>query len=80
MVWISDSRRCKLKTNYIKKDLYLSLNENAQKSDEMSEGDWDILDRKALGAIQLFLALTVAFNVSREKGPLEDVREIFDFK
>ena len=33
----------------------------------MSDGERGILDRKALGAIQLSLALTVAFNVSREK-------------
>ena len=49
------------------KDFYLPLNENTHKPKEMSDGEWEILDRKALGAIQLFLALTVAFNVSREK-------------
>jgi len=31
----------------------------------MSYGEWDILDQKVLGSIQLSLATTVAFNVSR---------------
>jgi len=52
----------------------------------MADNVWDILDRKALEAIRLSMALTVAFNVSRENdqrldgGPLEDVRETLGFK
>ena len=29
--------------------------------------EWEVLDRKALGTIQLFLASSVAFNISKEK-------------
>jgi len=51
------------------KDPYLLLGEKTNKPKEMSDGEWEILDRKALGEIRLSLALTstVAFNVSREK-------------
>jgi len=33
----------------------------------MSDGEWEILNRKTLGAIQLSQASKVAFNVSKEK-------------
>ena len=33
----------------------------------MKDEEWEILERKALGTIQLFLALSVAFNISKEK-------------
>jgi len=52
----------------------------------MSDSEWEILNRKALGAIRLSLTSTVAFNVSREKdqrldgGTIEDVRETLGFK
>jgi len=49
------------------KDLYLPLDRKTQKPKKMSDGEWDILDQKALRAIRLSLASTVAFNVSREK-------------
>ena len=33
----------------------------------MSNDEWDILDRKALGSIQLCLAPSVAFNITKVK-------------
>ena len=33
----------------------------------MTDEEWDILDRKALGTIRLCLAVSVAFNISKEK-------------
>ena len=33
----------------------------------MEDKEWDILDRKALGTIQLCLASLMAFNISKEK-------------
>ena len=33
----------------------------------MSNAEWDFLDRKALGSIQLCLASIVAFNITKEK-------------
>ena len=54
--------------NYLyQKDVYLPLDEKAKKLKEMSDGKWKILDQKALKAIRLFLASTIAFNISREK-------------
>jgi len=48
------------------KDLYVPLNKKTKKSASMTDGEWDILDRKALGTIQLCLAVSVAFNISKE--------------
>ena len=48
------------------KDLYLQLSRKAKKSMSMTYTEWDILDRKALGTIQLCLATSVAFNISKE--------------
>jgi hypothetical protein len=33
----------------------------------MKDEEWEILDRKALGMIQLSLVASVAFNISKEK-------------
>lgn len=33
----------------------------------MSDEDWNLLDRKALGAIRLCLSSSIAFNISGEK-------------
>ena len=49
------------------KDLYLSLARMAQKPMKMTEGEQEVLDLKALGAIWLSLASTIVFNVYREK-------------
>ena len=33
----------------------------------MEDEEWEVLDRKELGTIRLCLALSVAFNISKEK-------------
>ena len=40
---------------------------NRNNSMAMKEEEWEVLDRKALGTIQLSLAASVAFNISKEK-------------
>ena len=49
------------------KDLYLPLGEKAKQPVAMKDEEWEVLDRKALGTIQLCLASSVAFNISKEK-------------
>jgi hypothetical protein len=49
------------------KDLFLPLGEVAKKSMAMKDLEWEILDRKALGTIRLSLAMSVSFNISKEK-------------
>jgi hypothetical protein len=49
------------------KDLFLPLGGVAKKLTTMKDEEWYILDRKDLGMIQLSLAASVAFNISKEK-------------
>ena len=49
------------------KDLYLPLGRKASKATSMTDEEWEILDRKALGTIRLCLVASVAFNISKEK-------------
>ena len=49
-----------------KKDLYLLLGGKAKQPAAMKDEEWKVLDRKALGTIRLFLASSVAFNISKE--------------
>jgi hypothetical protein len=49
------------------KDLFLPLGGVAKKPTGMKDEEWEILDRKALGTIRLSLAVSVAFNISKEK-------------
>ncbi|KAK9133630.1 hypothetical protein Scep_013158 [Stephania cephalantha] len=49
------------------KDLYLPLGGKSSKPIDMDDKAWEILDRKALGAIRLSLSPSVAFNISKEK-------------
>jgi hypothetical protein len=49
------------------KDLFLPLGGIAKKPVATKDEEWDILDRKALGTIWLSLAMSVAFNISKEK-------------
>jgi hypothetical protein len=39
----------------------------AKKPTAMKDEEWEILDRKALGTIQLSLAVSVAFNISKKR-------------
>eukprot|EP00253_Pinus_taeda_P024818 PITA_24818 len=48
------------------RDLYLPLRRKIKKSMSMTDTEWDILDRKALGTIWLCLGVSVAFNISKE--------------
>ena len=43
----------------------------------MNDKEWEVLDRKALGTIRLFLDLLVAFNISKEK-TMEGVMSALD--
>jgi len=49
------------------KDLFLPLSGVAKKPVAMRDEEWDILDRKALGTIRQSMAVSVAFNISKEK-------------
>ena len=49
------------------KDLYQPLEDKTKKPSSMSDEEWGLLDRKALGAIRLYLSSSVAFNFSTEK-------------
>ena len=48
------------------KDLYLLLGGKVKQPVAMKDEEWEVLDRKALGTIQLCLASSVAFNISKE--------------
>jgi hypothetical protein len=48
-------------------DLFLPLSGVAKKPTAMKDEEWEILDRKALGMIQLSPTASVAFNISKEK-------------
>ena len=48
------------------KDLYLPLSRKTRKPVAMTDAEWNILDRKALGTVRLCLAALVAFNISME--------------
>ena len=48
------------------KDLYLSLGGKEKQPTAMKDEEWEVLDRKALGAIRLRLASSLAFNISKE--------------
>jgi hypothetical protein len=49
------------------KDLFLRLGGIAEKSTDMKDKEWEVLDRKALGMMRLSLAASVAFNILKEK-------------
>jgi hypothetical protein len=48
------------------KDLFLPLGEIEKKSTAMKDEEWEVLDKKALGTIRLSLAVSMAFNISKE--------------
>ena len=49
------------------KDVYLSLGKKEKKPTTMKDEEWEVLDKNELGTIWLFLDLSVAFNISKEK-------------
>ena len=48
------------------RDLYLPLSGKTKKPTSMTNTEWNILDKKALGTIRLCLAASVVFNISKE--------------
>jgi hypothetical protein len=47
----------------------------------MKDEEWEILDRKALGTIQLSLAASMAFNISKEnttKGLMDELDKLYE--
>eukprot|EP00253_Pinus_taeda_P028003 PITA_28003 len=55
------------KKDYLyQRDLYLPLSGKTRKPTSMIDTEWDILNRKALRTIQLCLAASVAFNISKK--------------
>ena len=49
------------------KDLFLPLGGIEKKLTAMKDEEWEVLDRKELGMIQLIPTTSVAFNISKEK-------------
>lgn len=50
------------------KDLYLLLGgKTKSKPTNMDDSNWELLNRKALGTIRLYLGASIAFNISNEK-------------
>jgi hypothetical protein len=49
------------------KDLFLPLGGIEKKLITMKDKEWEILDRKAIGIIQLSLTVSIDFNISKEK-------------
>jgi hypothetical protein len=43
----------------------------------MKDEEWEILDKKALGTIQLSLEVSMAFNISKEK-TMKDLMDALD--
>jgi hypothetical protein len=48
-------------------DLFLPLGGIKNESTTMKDEEWEILDRKVLGMIQLILEASMAFNILKEK-------------
>ena len=59
-----------------KKDLYLPLDGKEKQPVAMKDEEWGVLNRKALGTIQLCLESLVAFDISKEK-TIEGVMSAF---
>ena len=45
----------------------MPLGEKSKQPVAMKDEEWEVLDRKALGTIRLFLDSSVAFNISKDK-------------
>ena len=63
------------------RDLYQPLRKKENKLMSMTDTEWDILDRNALGIIRLCLAASVAFNISKEmtiKGLMSTLAKLYE--
>jgi len=49
------------------KDLFLLLGGIEKNTTTMKDEEWEVLDRKALGTIQMSLVASVDFNISKRK-------------
>ena len=58
------------------KYLYLPLGRKANKPTSMTDKEWEILDRKALGIIRLCLTASVDFNISKEKTTVDPINAL----
>ena len=64
-----------------RKDLYLSLSGKTKNPAGMIDTECNILDRKALKTIRLCLAVSVAFNISKEtttKGLIQTLAKLYE--
>ena len=63
------------------KDLYLPLSGKTKKPTAMTDAEWNILDRKALGTVWLCLTMSSAFNISKEtttKGLIQALAKLYE--
>jgi hypothetical protein len=58
--------KMKMEDYLYQKDIFLPFGRVAKNSTTMKDGEWEILDIKALGTIQMSLEASVAFNISKE--------------
>jgi hypothetical protein len=56
-----------MENHLYQKDLFLPLGGITNKPTTMKDEEWEVLNRKELGMIQLILETSVAFNISKEK-------------
>jgi hypothetical protein len=59
--------KMQMEDHLYQKDLFLPLGRIEKKLMAMKNEEWEVLDRKALGTIRLSLAVSVAFNILKEK-------------
>jgi hypothetical protein len=67
----------KMEDYLYQKDVFLPLGGIEKKMTTMKDEEWEVLDRKALGMIQLILAASVDFNISKEK-TMKELMDILD--
>jgi len=75
--------RWKMQMEYYlyQKDLYLPLGEKTKMPIDMTDEEWNLLDRKALGTVRLCLVVSVAFNISKEtttKGLIKVLEKLYE--
>ena len=59
--------KMQMKYYLYQKDLFMSLGGKSKWLTAMKDEEWEVLDRKALGTIRLFLASPMDLNISKEK-------------
>jgi len=56
-----------MKDYLYQKYLYQPIEEKSKKPSSTSDEEWNLLDRKSLGTVRLFISSSVAFNIFGEK-------------